>query len=195
MKFITLGPTGSNHEYVTLKYLDFHRLEGRAELELAIDFDAAAQAVLSGSADFMVQCAVHPSCMATMAKFFKGLYAIDTFISPSQELAVVERRIDKPSKSLAVMLPTLDYIDRSRWEKIELVTTVAEVTKGLVDGTYDAGVAYASVVWKYPEALRIVQQIGTVDDVWIVYGRQRTSAGRMLAWSGSPAAKLFGAEQ
>jgi hypothetical protein len=91
MKFLTLGPAGSNHEYVTRRYLDFHGLRDRAILDLVPDFDRGADAVLQGDADFMVQCAVHPAAMSTVAKCFVGLHLIDTFISPSQDLAILQR--------------------------------------------------------------------------------------------------------
>lgn len=191
MKFITLGPSGSNHEYVTRRYLDFHGIRERSTIELAVDFEQAASAVLEERADFMVQCAVHPATMATVAKYLSGLYVVDTFISPSQDLAIIQRcDADKP-RTLAVMLPTLDYTDRSKWDEILLVDTVAEVTRGLVDGKYDVGLGYVSAAEKNPDLLRVVEFIGTVDDAWIVYGRTRVSANRLVAWRDSPAASLY----
>ncbi|MBT2326552.1 hypothetical protein J7E62_30015 [Variovorax paradoxus] len=192
MKFITLGPTGSNHEFVTGRYLDFHDLRERATIALAPDFERCTEAVLQGSADFMIQCAVHPAAMSTVAKYFEGLYVIDTFISASQDLAIIHRNDAEQPQSLAVMLPTLHYVDHSQWERIELVDTVAEVTRGLVEGKYSAGLGYASIVRTHPEVLHIAQFVGSVDDAWIVYGLARVSAGRMSAWRDSPAGLLYG---
>ena len=96
-----------------------------------------ASAVLAGKADFLIQCAVHPATMATVAKYLEGLYVVDTFISPSQDLAIIQRKGAVQPGTLAVMKPTLDYTDASRWDKIEYVATVAEVSKGLVEGKYD----------------------------------------------------------
>lgn len=191
LKFITLGPSGSNHEHVTSRYIAFHGLHGRAALELVADFEQGAAAVLDGSADFMVQCAVHPATTATVAKFRLGLFVIDTFISPSQDLAIVQRRDVARPAALAAMRPTLDYIDPGEWERVELVATVAEVTRGLVEGRFGAGLAYASVAATHPGCVRTVQFLGTVDDAWIVYGRERASAARLLAWPESPAAALY----
>ena len=71
MKFITLAPAGSNLEYVTRRYLDFHGIGERASIELVQDFEQGAEAILERRADFMVQCAVHPATMATVpAKIF-----------------------------------------------------------------------------------------------------------------------------
>lgn len=191
MKFITLGPTGSNHEFVARRYLDFHGLRETAILDLVPDFDRCADAVLQGTADFMVQCAVHPAAMSTVAKCFVGLHLIDTFISPSQDLAILQRKDAAQPTSLAVMRPTLPYIDRSRWQRIEFVETVAEVTQGLIGGKYAVGLGYASAAERHPEHLRMTQFIGTVDDAWMVYGRTRVSTGRLTAWRDSPAAHLY----
>jgi hypothetical protein len=192
MKLITLGPAGSNHEFVTLRYIDFHGLRDRATVTLATDFAHCADAVLKGTADFMVQCAVHPACTATMARYFDGLFAVDAFISPSRDLAIIQRNDAVQPRSLVVMRPTLDYIDASQWDHIEPVATVAEVTSGLVAGTYAAGLGYAAVAQSRPDILHVTQFIGTVDDAWIVYGRARVSGGKLLAWRDSPASRLYG---
>lgn len=191
MNFITLGPAGSNHELVTHRYLEFHAISERANVALASDFAQGAQAVLEGSADFMIQCAVHPATCPTVAMFFDGLYLIDTFISSSQDLAVIQRNDATQPRSLAAMLPTLDYIDRTQWERIELVDTVAKVTQGLVDGTYDVGLGYASIASTHAESLHVVQFIGSVDDAWLVYGRDRVSEGKLLAWRDNPAGRIY----
>jgi hypothetical protein len=191
MKFITLGPSGSNHEYVTRNYLAFHGIDRKAGVELAVDFEQGARAVLAGEADFLVQCAVHPATMATVAKYLEGLYVVDTFISPSQDLAIIRRKAAARSGTLAVMAPTLDYTDASRWDRIEYVATVAEVSRGLVEGRYDAGLGFVSVANAHADQLVVEEFIGTVDDAWIVYGRTKISGGRLLAWPDSPAAAIF----
>lgn len=191
MKFLTLGPAGSNHEFVAHRYLDFHGISERATLELVPDFEQGAAAVLSAQADFLIQCAVHPATVATVAKFFHGLYVIDTFISASRDLAIVQRNDVTHPRTLAVMQPTLDYIDAKRWDRIELVETVAAVTRGLVEGTYEAGLAYAAIAQAYPQRLHIVQHVGSVDDAWIVYGRTRVGDGGVTACAASPSAARY----
>ncbi|MGR4869956.1 hypothetical protein ACIPRI_13925 [Variovorax sp. LARHSF232] len=191
MKFIALGPHGSNHEFVTRRYLEFHGLGGRATIELVKDFEQGAMLVLAHRADFMVQCAVHPATMATVAKYLEGLYVVDTFISPSQDLAIIQRVDASQPRTLAVMQPTLDYTDRTRWDEVQFVETVAEVSQGLLDGNYEVGLGYVSTAEQHPETLRIVEFIGSVDDAWIVYGRTRVSDNRLLAWRDSPAAALY----
>lgn len=68
---------------------------------------------------------------------------------------------------------------------------MSEVTTGLIEGRYAVGVGYASTAQDHPELLRVAQFIGTVDDVWIVYGRTRVTEGRLLAWPDSPASRLY----
>jgi len=191
MRFITLGPAGSNHAFVTRRYLDFHDIAERAELAFAVDFEQAAAAVLQGEADYLVQCAVHPATPRTVARWFEGLYAIDTFISPSQDLAVLQRHDTADASCLAAMRPTLDYVDIRQWDRVELVDTVAEVTQGLLAGVYGVGLGYAAAARERPELLRVTQFIGTVDDAWIVYGRTRLCGGQLAAWRDGPAGQLF----
>lgn len=191
MKFITLGPEESNHAFVARRYIDHHRLNGRASLELAADFDSCVAAVLQGRADYLVQCAVHPATMATVAKWFDGLYVIDTFISPSQDLAILRRHDAAKDAALVVMRPTLDYIDATKWDRIELADTVASVTAGLIDGRHEVGLGYAWAAQAHPELLGIDEFLGTVDDAWIVYGRTRLCTGNLIACQDSPASRLY----
>jgi hypothetical protein len=191
IKFLTLGPAGSNHEYVTRRYLAFHGIAARSSVEFVTSFDDGAAMVLAGAADFMVQCAVHPATVSTVAKYLNGLFVVDTFISPSQDLAIILRKDAENPRTLAAMSPTIDYTDASKWEKIQFVETVAAVSKGLVDGTYAAGLGYVSVAEKHPDLLSIIEFIGTVDDAWIVYGRTKVCDGGISAWPQSPAASLF----
>jgi hypothetical protein len=191
IKFVTLGPAGSNHEYVTRRYLAFHGIAEKSGIDFVSSFDDGAAMVLAGAADFMIQCAVHPATVATVAKYLNGLFVVDTFISPSQDLAVIKRNDADNPRTLAAMSPTIDYTDASKWDNIQLVDTVAAVSKGLVDGTYAAGLGYVSFAEKYPDVLSIVEFIGTVDDAWIVYGRTKVCDGGISAWPDSPAAAIF----
>ena len=194
MKFITLGPAGSNHEYVTRRYLKTHGLSEHAEIVLAKDFDEAVEAIKSEKADYLIQCAVHPATCATVAEFLNGMYVIDTFISPSQDLGILKRKdVDNP-QTLAVMQPTLDYTDANKWANIKFVDTVRSVSKGLVTGEYQVGLAYTSTAEEHPDLLEVIEFIGTVDDAWIVYGRERVNSDGFSVWTESPAARMFAAE-
>ena len=100
LTFATSGPAGSNHEFVTERYLAFHGVEA-ANVVLIADFDDALRLLADGAADFVVQVAVHPAATDTVAKahFEHGIRVIDTFISPSRPLGVLTRGIPAPKKS------------------------------------------------------------------------------------------------
>ena len=49
--FATLGPAGSNHEYVTERYLALHGLED-SEIRLVDDFATGLAMMSSGEVDF-----------------------------------------------------------------------------------------------------------------------------------------------
>lgn len=113
--FGTLGPTGSNHEWVTKRYLAFHQLH-HTRIELFMNFDDAFQAMFDGYVHYIIQVAVHPSVTSTVAKYRGRAHLIDTFISPSQPMGILTRsEVDTPS-TLGLQMATRDYVDLSRCE-------------------------------------------------------------------------------
>src|SRR5580704_1307709 len=95
--FSTLGPSGTNHEFVARKYVDFHKLRD-ATLRLADTATAGVEAVRDGIADYFILCAVHPDTPNLVGRFFREVFIVDTFISPSQPLAVLTRPdVDNPT--------------------------------------------------------------------------------------------------
>ncbi len=190
LTFGTLGPAGSNHDWVAQRYLEFHRLS-HARIELFTDFDDAFEAMFQGRIHHVMQVAVHPSVTTTVAKYRGRAHLIDTFISPSQTMAVLTRsEVDTPA-TLGLQMATRDYIDTSRW--ITLVPEVSTVTvvEGLLAGKYDSGLTLLRIAEQYPERFRIDEVIGTVDDPWLVYGLEPTCQGQVQAWPESPAAALY----
>lgn len=191
LDFVTLGPQGSNHQLVTERYLRFHGLQGQGSIDLVEDFEEAAERVLDRRCDFLVQCAVHPATMATVARYREGLYVVDTFISPSRDLAVVrDRRVAQP-RGLALMAPTEGYVRPGRWGEITHMPTVMAVADGLRDGSVSRGLTYAFLADEEPWRFVVDEFIGSVDDAWIVYGRERVSDGSIVAWPRSPAATMY----
>ena len=90
--FATLGPAGSNHEYVTERYLALHGLED-SEIRLVDDFATGLAMMSSGEVDFIVQVAVHPDATDSVARahFEHDIHVIEAFVSPSRPLAVLTR--------------------------------------------------------------------------------------------------------
>jgi hypothetical protein len=94
-------------------------------------------------------------------------------------------------RTLALQPATKEYADTSRWETFIPETSTATVAAGLLAGRYDSGLTWAHLADQHPGRFRIDEEIGTVDDPWIVYGREGTSGGKLLAWKESPAARLY----
>lgn len=190
--FATLGPAGSNHDLVTRRYLDFHRLSG-ATVVLTDDFATAIAMMARGEVDHVVQVAVHREATETVARaFFRhGIHVIDTFISPSHPLGILTRaEIDRP-RSLGLQPATRDYVDTSRWAELIDVASTPMVATGLLEGRYDSGLTALHHADDHPGRFRVDQVIGTIDDPWIVYGREGVTGGGLVAWPDSPAAALY----
>ena len=192
--FGTLGPAGSNHEWVARRYLQFHGLQ-HARLELFADFEPAFQRLSAGDLDHIIQVAVHASVAGTVARWRNRVHVIDTFISPSQPMAVLTRADVSEPRSLGLQLATRDYVDTSRWQQLVSEPSTVDVGRGLLDGKYDSGITLLKYADRYPDRLRLLEAIGTVVDLWLVYGTEATAAGQPVIWPDSPAAQRFRAAQ
>ena len=182
--FVTLGPAGTNHELVTGKYLEYRGLKN-AQIKLIDDFLVGLAMINNGTADYMIQVAVHPECanVVATAHFEYGIHVIDTFISPSKELGIVTRRDIKTPKTLALQPATIKYINVKKWEKLVYVNSIMHIPEGLLNGKYDSGLTTLEAAEKHKDQLRVDVQVGTVDDPWLVYGKCRVSNGNLVASS------------
>ena len=182
--FVTLGPAGTNHEFVTGKYLEDRGLKN-AQIKLIDDFLVGLAMINNGTADYMIQVAVHPECanVVATAHFEYGIHVIDTFISPSKELGIVTRRDIKTPKTLALQPATIKYINVKKWEKLVYVNSIMHIPEGLLNGKYDSGLTTLEAAEKHKDQLRVDVQVGTVDDPWLVYGKCRVSNGNLVASS------------
>ncbi len=190
LTFGTLGPSGSNHDWVARRYLAFHRLD-RAGLALYDDFDAAFRDLLGERIQHVIQAAVHPSVTGTVARLRGRAHVIDSFVSPSQAMAILTRsEIERPS-SLGLQMATRDYADISRWQRLVGEETTIAVARGLLEGRYDSGLTLSRIADEHPGRFRIEETIGRVVDPWLVYGLTPTCRDDLLAWPDSPAARLY----
>lgn len=190
LHFVTLGPAGTNHDFVTRRYLRFHGLE--AEVTLLDDFFVGLKMIHDGSADHMIQVALHPDCADVVAKahFGHDIHIIDTFISPSKDLAILTQSDIVSPRTLALQPATRGYADIGAWpEKIE-ISSIMRIAEGLLEGRYDSGLTTLELAEAHPNRFRIDATIGTVDDPWLVYGRKRVATDNIVAWRDSPGAKL-----
>ena len=191
--FATLGPSGTNHEFVARKYIEFHELND-ATLRLSDTATAGAEAVRDGVADYFILCAVHPDTPNIVGRFFREVFIVDTFISPSLPLAVLTRADVSKPRSIGVLHPaTTQYIDTSKWDLVVKITTgsLHTVADGLLKDQYDSGLVYLNYAHRYPHQLRVDQEIGSPDDAWLVLGRKRTFTEPILAWKDAPISTQF----
>ncbi len=188
--FATLGPDGSNHDWVAKRYLEFHDLDD-ARVQLCSDFDHAFDRLLSGDAHYVIQAAVHSSVTETVARHRDRAHIIDAFISPSQPMAVLTRIDVEIPTSLGLQPSTREYVDVSRWETLMAEPSTVDVAQGLLDGKYDSGITLSRFAEESPGRFRIDEAIGAVVDPWLVYGTEPVCKDGVLAWPDSPASKLF----
>jgi hypothetical protein len=192
--FTTLGPPGTNHEFVTRKYLGFHGLAATADLQLSASVDEAVERLRAGMADYFVLCSVHPDTPRAVGRHYREMFVVDSFISPSLPLAVLTRTDIEQPTSIGVLHPsTTDYIDASKWDRVVQITTgtLHTVAEGLLAGRYDSGLIYRNYAERFPDRLRVDQDLGSPDDAWLVLGRERTFAEPVQAWRDAPIARQF----
>ncbi len=192
LRFVTLGPGGTNHELVTRNYLEFHGLHD-AVVILIDDFFEGLAMMAGGQADFMVQVAVHPQCADTVSKahFDYGIHIVDTFISPSRELGILTRSEVASPVTLALQPATRGYADISAWPEIVAARSIMQVAEDLLDGACDSGLTILALAEQHPGRFRVDKVIGTVDDPWLVYGRKRVAGNGLAAWPKSPGSRQF----
>lgn len=191
LSIVTLGPPGTNHEFVTRKYLAFQGLPAEA-LTLAASTEEAVSVLREGAAEYLVICAVHPDTPRVVGGSFRELFIVDTFVSPSLPLAVLTRREVARPRSIGVLHPsTTDYVDSERWEQVVRFTTgtLHDVGQALLRGEIESGLVYQRLADEYPERLRVDEVIGSPDDAWLVLGRERAYRDPLLAWPDSPVAQ------
>jgi hypothetical protein len=181
VRIATLGPSGTNHEMVAKKYMKFHGISNYA-LSFVLSFAEAVALLKRGDVDYILQCAVHPETPQTLGENFREIFAIDCFISDSQELAVLTRKDVTTPKTIGVLLPANEkYTDLSRWEQRIPYRSLPLIFEDLLAGRIDSGLVYRSFADKHPDQVRVDEMIGSPDDVWIVYGKNRAYHGELLA--------------
>src|SRR6201996_609000 len=137
IRFGTLGPSGTNHEYVTRRYIEFHGLD--AETRLFNNFDEALAAFDANEIDYLIQCAVHPDTPRVMGSNFRERFVVDTFISPSQTLAILTRKdVEKPETISLVSPATDDYADLSSYSKLIPAISIPVAFERLMKGECDS---------------------------------------------------------
>jgi hypothetical protein len=187
----TLGPEGTNHEFVTREYIRFHDLPN-ARIVLVSSFDEATDGLLRGQYDFIIQCAVHPDTPATLGGRFEEVFAVDCFICPSRCLAILTRTEVKIPSSIGLLRPaTESYVDLDAWDEKVSGPSLPIIFENLLRGQYDSALVYLDYAEQFPDRVRVDKIVGSPDDVWIVYASERTSRGSLQAWKDGPIRDLI----
>lgn len=170
MRIATLGPTGSNHELVASRYLDRHA-PPQGDIILCTAFEGAFEALLANSVDYVLQCSAHPEHGHCVGRYMHRAFPVDVFIAGSKPLAIVARaNVDIP-KTLALQPATRFYTDLSHYEALIEKPSIVNVSQGLLNGEYDAGICALEVQAQHPRQLRVIKELGPALDTWVVFGR------------------------
>jgi hypothetical protein len=124
---------------------------------------------------------------------FREVFAIDCFISDSRPLAILTRADVATPRSIGLVMPaTESYADLRRWQEKVPYAAIPLAFADLLAGRIDSALAYRDYADGHPGLLRVDEEIGSPDDVWIVYGRERAHAGGLLASRDSAFARRIG---
>jgi hypothetical protein len=178
--FITLGPAGTCHENALLHYLEFQGIPD-ARIALVDDLLEGLEQVRGSENTFLLQCSAHLQVHLVTERYHEEVFAIDTFLYPTKELALLVRADVREPKSLGIVDATKGYTDLTRWETIVEETSKPVVGANLLAGRYDAGLTHLHYAREHPDALRVQELYGAVDTTWIVYGAHRRLEGEIIA--------------
>ena len=179
--FITLGPTGTCHENALRRYLEFQGLTNEdTRIVLVDDLLEGIERVRGSDNTFLVQCSAHLQVHLVTERYHEEVFAIDTFLYPTKELALLVRTDVSEPKSLGLVDATKGYTDLTRWETIIEETSKPVVGAKLLAGAYDAGLTHLHYAEEHPEALRVEESYGAVDTTWIVYGSHKRFDGEVI---------------
>ncbi len=185
MKFATLGPEGTNHDINTRRYIEFHGLENSSIIYLESFFDGLDM-MRRGDVDFMVQVAAHHHVADVVEKFYEEIFVVDCFVGRTKRMGLVTRTdVDNP-QSVGYVLPTAGYFTPKDWPVQVHTLSNADTRKRLLSGELDSGFTALEIVDEFPGRFKILKEIGEVDNAWLVYGRNRTNTGQIIAWRDAP---------
>jgi hypothetical protein len=187
-RVVTLGPSGTCHERAVGAYMEFQGVD-EYEVEFIEDFFDGLELIRGRDDAFLIQCSAHPLVHKVTERYWDEVFVVDTFIYPTKALAVLSRRELEQPKTLGLVPATAGYIDEGAWEEIVDVVSKPIVARELLEGRYEAGLTHLEYAERYPEQLRIDQEIGEIDTTWVVYGTRKRFQGELI---GIPSPELFG---
>jgi hypothetical protein len=184
---VTLGPVGTCHERATRAYMEYQGI-GEYVVVFIKDFLEGLEMIRGQENAFLVQCSAHPLVHKVTERYWAEVFVVDTFIYPTKALAVLSRREVERPRSLGLVPATAGYIDEGDWEEIIEVVSKPVVGRELLEGRYEAGLTHLEYAERYPDQLRVVEEIGEIDTTWVVYGTRKRFRGELI---GIPSPELF----
>lgn len=164
--YATLGPEGSNHDYVLRNRL---RDTGSGARIL---YEPSAEKMLdrcvNGEATHLMICAAHPRAadVVAIAQYTHGILLTETFIAASEPMAILCRRgIERP-RSIALHPATRRYTSLDGFDEIIDATSTVAAFDGVVQGLWDCALtqrrfADDSRVW-------MSRSVEAARDAWLV---------------------------
>ena len=184
--FVTLGPSGTCHERATRAYLEFQGVES-FRVDFIEDFFDGLELIRGHEDAFLIQCSAHPLVHKVTERYWDEVFVVDTFIYPTKALAVLCRREVEQPRTLGLVPATAGYIDEGDWEVVDVVSKPV-VARELLEGRYEAGLTHLEYAERFPEQLRVIEEIGEIDTTWVVYGTRKRFRGELI---GIPSPELF----
>lgn len=177
-KFITMGPLTSCHDNALQKYLEFQGVSD-VEIHFVEDWMEGLEILRAREDAYLLQCSAHPTVHTVTEKYWREVFVVDTFLYPTQEMALLRRAEVAQPRTLGLVPATAGYIDTEGWQ-ILWEASKPIVGRRLLEGAYDAGLTYTRLAHEHPEQLKILVEIGAVDTTWILYGRRRRFQGQLI---------------
>lgn len=177
--FVTLGPTGTDHEHTLRRYLAFQGIPD-ASILLVDDLLDGLEIVRNQVDHFLLQNSAHPDVATVTERHWREVRVLDSFVAPTKEMAILRRADVAEPKTLAVMPATVGYLTPGAWENLVSVRAKPLIGTGLLDGTFEAGLTHLSWAVDHPDQLVVMERIGPVDTAWIVYGRAAEGAADLV---------------
>lgn len=169
MVYVTLGPEGTNHDFVLRNHL--RERSSAARVIHAPDAKAMLAYCVRGEATHMMICAAHPEAaeIVATAQYAHGILLTDTFIAASEPLAILSRSDAECPGTIALHPATRPYTSLSEFDKVIEVRSTVAAFEGLQRGEWDCALTqrrYAGT-----RGLKLVRTIDAARDAWLVLSR------------------------
>lgn len=180
MRFVTLGPQGSCHDNAIQHYLEHHNVK-MFEVIFISDFLIGLELIYRNKADYLVQCSAHPQVHLITEKYPSEIKVVDTFIFPTKEIALLERKEIKTPNTIGLVGLCEGYLEGITYSNFIYEYAKPIVGRGLLEGKYDAGITHYEYYKNFPNRFRVRKYIGQILTTWIVYGHDSIFKGDILS--------------